>query len=302
MSLPKVVLGGGLVASLLAAPPAEARFGKRSDSTESSKPVHEATAIGSDRDGDSKKDDENKNRSSKSKRTTVASTDDDYAFSSSASDDAAAVVLGALFELLFSGLGHAIAETGTHHGRNENISGVPPTRESMRHAVPLSFRLGVLAAPADRGLAMDFSLGWDAQRFGADLRLTHLTGMTDDGTSVTGRNLSTMHVTFSPVVREEVRLRAEAGVSLLNMPGRTYVGPSLGLSVEACVLGPLDAEARVQVTPFPYQQVDMRAGLALHLGSLMLRGGARSLLLDSQVRPVGPSRDFGPEFGMGLTF
>ncbi|MHA7629436.1 hypothetical protein [Corallococcus sp. M7] len=302
MSLPKVVLGGGLVASLLAAPSAEARFGKRSDSHETSKPVHEATAIGSDRDDDSKKDDENKNPSSKSKRTTVASTDDTYAFNSSASDDAAAVILGALFELMFSGLGQAIAHTGTHHGHDEGAPGEPPQRNSLRHAVPLSFRAGVLVSPVPGGTGVDFDIGWDMQRFGVDLRVSRLVGTGAGAMAYDTRTLAEMHVTYSPYVREDLRLRAEAGVSTLDLPGRIYVAPSLGMSVEACVLGPLDAEARVQVSPGPYRQLDARAGLALHLGSLMLRGGARYLALDSEVAPLGLTLGFGPEFGAGFVF
>ncbi|NNB91085.1 hypothetical protein HI113_34580 [Corallococcus exiguus] len=302
MSLPKVVLGGGLLVGLLAAPPAEARFGKRSDSTESSKPVHEATAIGSDRDGDSKKDDENKNRSSKSKRTTVSSTDDSYEFNSSASSDAASFILGAVFELLFRGMGEAIANTGTHHGHDMVAPDAPPQRNSLRHAVPFSFRAGLLVTPLRGGTGLDFDVGWDAHSFGADLRLSRLVSTWEGSTSRDTRTLGEMHVTYSPLVREELRLRVEAGVSTLDAPGRVYVAPSLGMSVEACVLGPLDVEARLQMTPGPYQQADVRAGLALHLGSLMLRGGARYLALDSEVAPLGLALGFTPEFGLGFTF
>ncbi|WP_375757794.1 hypothetical protein [Corallococcus exercitus] len=300
MSFPKVVLGGGLLAGLLAAPPAEARFGKRSDSNETSKPVHKASAIGAN-DGDSKQEDENQNRSPKT--TTVSSTEDSFEFrDSSASDDAAAIILGAVFELLFSGVGEAIAATGTHHGHDIDAPDASPQRNSLRHAVPFSFRAGVLASPIEGGMGVDFDVGWDVRRFGVDLRLSRLMGTREGTTSRDARTLGEMHVTFSPLVRQDLRLRAEAGVSTVDLPGRVYVGPSLGMSVEACVLGPLDAEARLQVTPVPYQQVDARAGLALHLGSLMLRGGARYLALDSEVAPRGLALGFTPEFGMGFTF
>ncbi|RKH56019.1 hypothetical protein [Corallococcus aberystwythensis] len=301
MSFPKVVLGGGLLVGLLAAPPAEARFGKKSDSNETSKPVHKASAIGARDDDDSKKDDENKNRSAK--RTTVSSTDDSFEFSdSSASDDAAALILGAVFELLFRGMGEAIASTGTHHGHDIDAADAQPQRNSLRHAVPFSFRAGVLASPVEGGMGVDFDVGWDVRRFGVDLRLSRLMGTGAGATSRDTRTLGEMHVTYSPFVREDLRMRAEAGVSIVDLPGRVYVGPSLGMSMEACILGPLDVEARFQVTPFPYRQMDVRAGLALHLGSLMLRGGARSLYLDSEVRPPGQNRSFAPEFGMGFTF
>ncbi|MFB1484984.1 hypothetical protein [Corallococcus sp. RDP092CA] len=304
MSLPKVVLSGGLVASLLAAPPAEARFGKHADSHEASKPVHEATAIGSERgdaskkDGD-KKDDENKNRSART--TTVSSTDDDFEFNSSASDDVAAVLLGALFEVLFSSVGHVIANSGTHQAVPEATTG-PTPRDSMRHAVPFSFRMGALMAPVPDGTGADFSLGWDVEHVGVDLHLARLEGWTGEAGVYSARTLSEMHLTYSLIIQETLRVRVEGGVSTLAKTGSVLVGPSVGMSVEACVLGPLDAEARVQVTPFPYQQVDARAGLALHLGGLMLRGGMRSLFLSRDVRPVGPDRGFGPELGLGFVF
>ncbi|WP_375743904.1 hypothetical protein NR800_01525 [Corallococcus interemptor] len=300
MSLPKVMLGGGLLASLLAAPQAEARFGKRSDSHETSKPVHEATAIGSDRDGDSKKDDENKNRSSKT--TTVSSTDDRFEFNSSASSDVGAALVGALIELMFRGMGEAIGSLGTHHGQDINNPDAPPERNSLRHAVPFSFRAGLLVSPLRGGTGLDFDAGWDARQFGVDLRVSRLVGTWEGATSRDARTLGQMHVTYSPLVREELRLRVEAGVATLDAPGALYVAPSLGASVDACLLGPLDVEGRLQMTPGPYQQLDARAGLALHLGGFMLRGGVRYLLLDSEVTPLGLALGFTPEFGLGFVF
>ncbi|TSC20342.1 hypothetical protein [Corallococcus sp. Z5C101001] len=301
MSFPKVVLGGGLLVGLLAAPPAEARFGKKSDASETSKPVHKASAIGADKDDDDDdaKQDENQNRPAKPPKT-VSSTDD--CCSSSASDDAAAIILGAVFELIFRGLGEAIAATGTHHIGHGEGPDAPPDRDSLRHAVPFSVHLGVLAAPLQHGSGVDFAIGWDVRRFGVDLRLVRLDSESLMGNSHEARTLGELHLTYSPIVREEVRMRAEVGISTLDLPQRLYVGPSLGMSVEACLLGPLDVEARMQVTPFPYRQADLRAGLALHLGSLMLRGGLRSLFLESELSPTGQSQNFGPEFGMGFTF
>ncbi|MGE6761943.1 hypothetical protein ACQKGO_28280 [Corallococcus interemptor] len=299
MSLPKVVLGGGLLASLFAAPPAEARFGKRSDSHETSKPVHKASAIGAE-DDPSKQDDENKNRSSRT--TTVSSTDDTFEFNSSASDDAVGVILGALFELMFRGMGEAIGGMGTHQGHDIDAPDAQPERNSLRHAVPFSLRLGMLVSPIQGGTGLDFDLGFDTRRFGVDLRLARLTGVWDTSAYREARTLGELHLTYAPIVREELRLRMEAGVSTLDAPGRLYVAPSAGVSVEACLLGPLDVEGRLQVTPGPYQQLDARAGLALHLGGFMLRGGVRYLHLDSEVAPLGMPLGFAPEFGAGFVF
>jgi hypothetical protein len=77
------------------------------------------------------------------------------------------------------------------------------------------------------------------------------------------------------------------------------------MSFEACMAGPLDFEARMQVTPFPYRQVDASAALALHLGAVVLRGGYRGMVLDDAgyVDGVVHVDTFhGPYFGLGLTY
>ncbi|RKH15979.1 hypothetical protein D7Y13_27655 [Corallococcus praedator] len=300
MSLPKVMLCGGLLTGLLAAPPAEARFGKRSDSSEDSKPVHQASAIDDDGKKAAKSDEENENRAMAAPKT-VSSSDD--CCSSSASNDVAAVIVGAVFELVLRGLGEVIVTTGTHRAfQPDDPAAPPPLPGSGRHAAPFSFRTGVLVAPLQGGPGMDFSLGWDVHRFGADLRVTRLDLARAGTDSRSERTLGELHVTYSPVVHESLRVRAELGVSTADAPQGLYVGPSLGMSLEACVLGPLDVEARMQVTPFPYRQVDVRSGLALHLGGFMLRGGVRGLYLDPSVSVGMRDRLFGPEFGVGFVF
>ncbi|CAM3830015.1 hypothetical protein G4177_10530 [Corallococcus sp. ZKHCc1 1396] len=298
MSLPKVMLCGGLLTGLLAAPPAEARFGKRPDAP---KPVHPASPIGAD-DEDEKdpKPDEDENRPVSAPKTVSFSED---CCRYSASDDLAAFVVGAVFELLLSGLGDVIATTGTHRVLPPEDPEAPPLPPgSGRHAVPFSFRTGVLMSPVQGGPGVDFSLGWDLRRFGADLRVTRLDLFPGSAGSRRERTLGELHLTYSPVVNEVVRVRAEVGVSTADLPQGLAVGPSLGMSVEACVLGPLDVEARMQVTPFPYRQLDVRSGLALHLGSFMLRGGVRGLYLDPSMRGGTRDRFIGPEAGVGFTF
>ncbi|RKG88962.1 hypothetical protein [Corallococcus terminator] len=299
-SLPKVMLCGGLLTGLFAAPPAEARFGKRSDSSEDSKPVHQASAIGTDDGKKAQKPDENENRAMAAPKT-VSSTDDSYR--SSASNDVAEVIVGAVFELVLRGLGEVIVTTGTHRDfQPDDPESPPPPPGSGRHAAPYSFRTGVLVAPLQGGPGVDFSLGWDIHRFGADLRVTRLDLARGGSESRSERTLGELHLTYSPLVNESVRVRAEVGVSTADLPQGLYVGPSFGMSLEACVLGPLDVEARMQVTPFPYRQVDLRSGLALHLGGFMLRGGIRGLYLDPSVSIGTRDRLFGPEFGVGFAF
>lgn len=105
---------------------------------------------------------------------------------------------------------------------------------------------------------------------------------------------------------ERGRLRLEGGVASAHAPDILFVGPSFAASVEACIgPSPVDLEARIQAVPFPHRQVDAQAGLAVHVGSLHLRGGWRALYLNDAGHTTGETqveRLTGPYLGLGLTF
>ena len=114
-----------------------------------------------------------------------------------------------------------------------------------------------------------------------------------------------MHITWSPVATDRVRWRLEGGISTAQAPDVFFAGPSLATSLEVTVSGPVDLEARVQGTAGAYRQLDASAGLALHLGALVMRGGMRSLILDDagQVDGIQHVDSFvGPYAGAGLAF
>ncbi|MCP3105179.1 hypothetical protein LZ198_40555 [Myxococcus sp. K15C18031901] len=288
-SILSVALVLGLV---LGATPAEARFGKRarpndsSQGNDSGKDEHEASAIGDD---DDDRDDDRDDRPRRRRRSNV----------SHASDDAEHVVNSiAFFAFLFGGGNHRLSLTEPGY-RGE--------LRQERHAAPLSFRVGFQAGPINEGGAGDLFLGLEGRRIGLDLRATGIAVDADDGSDDTDDiTLLEAHLTWAFVSLERVRVRAEAGVSTAKAPDVSFVGMSLGVSMEACLVGPLDFEARAQVTPFPYRQVDSSAALALHLGAVVLRGGYRGLLLDD----AGQSGDgivhrdsfHGPFVGLGLTY
>jgi hypothetical protein len=265
--------------------PAEARFGKRSrpaqsDSKKDDDNVHEATPVGEE-DSDDDDDDDRPRR-----RRYVSEHHDDGVSTSFH-----------FLAFLFSGGNHRlVVDDGP---RDNGLRG-------QRHAAPLSFRLGLQGGPITDGGAVDLFVGLEGRRFGVDARITGMGLSAEDG-SVGSDTISLMeaHLTWAIVSLQRVRLRAEAGVSTANAPDISFLGPSLGMSLEACVAGPLDLEARMQVTPFPHRQVDTSAALALHLGALVLRGGYRGMVLDDAgyvdgVRHVDTFH--GPFFGMGLTY
>jgi hypothetical protein len=263
--------------------PAEARFGKRSSSDESSdeKKVHDATPVGQDDDDD----DDSGSGSGSSGSGSYSSSSDVDAFVN-------------LFALIFA--------VGNH--RTPLAAEIAPdgSVREQRHAAPLSLRAGLQGGPMSGGGAVDVFLGLEGHRFGVAGMLTGLGLPTDDGTAGSDSiSLVAAHLTWSFIAQERLRLRGEAGVSTANAPDISFVGLSLGGSLEACVVGPLDVEARLQLTPFPHRVADASAALALHLGALVIRGGYRGLVLDDAGLVDGVvHRDVlsGPYFGPGLTF
>lgn len=221
--------------------------------------------------------------------------------------DAGDVLVGALAELLIRGFFELVSHTGTH--REESVDGElePGKVAGRKHAAPLSFRLGgegLMLRDASPG--GDFFIGLDVQQFGVSAHLATLGLESEDGSDADdGVVLETFHLSWALLVLEQARLRAEAGISAAQTSDVTFIGPSLGLSFEGCLGGPLDVEGRVQVTPAPYRQVDTTAGLALHMGGFVMRGGVRGLYLDDAGRLGGlAKRDmlFGPYLGAGFVF
>ncbi|WP_224361755.1 hypothetical protein [Hyalangium versicolor] len=286
----RAMLSSGLVLALvLTTFPAEARFGKSSSSSNSQQgesKVHDATAVGEDSDDDGSDD------------SSSSSGGSDQVSSDVTVSDVSAMV--DLFSFIFT-VGNHRTPLATEFASDGQVHG-------QRHAASMSFRTGIQGGPMndDSGSNVDFFLGLEGYRFGVDGMLTGLALDADDGSSGTDSiSLLEAHLTWALVVQPRARLRIEAGLSSASAPEASWVGFSMAASGEACLLGPLDFEARMQITPFPYRQFDASAALALHLGGLVLRGGYRGLVLDDAGLLDGVAhRDVlgGPFAGLGLTF
>jgi len=272
-----------LVAGVLfSAPSAEARFGKRSDSSEKDdSKEHEATAVG----------EEDSNGDNESSSSSGGGGGGSY-YAPRSSGSFWVDLLFAIFVNSSSSSQHA-APSGTVDSSSPGGS-------------PLSLRLGVDGAAMGHGAGVGAFLGIEGQQWGVDGRALALVLPTDDGTVGTDTiTLTNVHLTLALVAMEKARFRVEGGFSSAHAPDLTVVGPSMALSFEACVVGPFDLEMRVQATPYPYRQLEGHAGLAMHLNTLVLRGGWRGLFLDDNglVDGVPHSDAFsGPYLGLGLTF
>ncbi|MCI0574285.1 MAG: hypothetical protein L0Y66_26435 [Myxococcaceae bacterium] len=158
------------------------------------------------------------------------------------------------------------------------------------------------------GSAVGFGLGFlvEGERMGLGGRVDALSLPTGDGTpGRDGITLLSLKPGFSLISVDTARLRLVAGLDAAFAPRAAFLGPGLGLQLEACIAGPLDVEALAEVTPFPFTRVDLQAGLALRFGALALRGGWRSLRLSDQGRVDGNvNTDYmsGPYVGLGLHF
>ncbi|WNG13345.1 hypothetical protein [Cystobacter fuscus] len=167
-------------------------------------------------------------------------------------------------------------------------------------------RLGVEAQSARQGSGLGFHFGLEEERWGIATRLGGLSLKAEDDAGGRDRLYQAdAHVTYAAAVSERGRLRIETGVAAVRAPDATFVGPSLALSFERCLLGALDLEGRIQWVPLPHLQVDGQIGLALHLGALTVRGGWRGLYLDDRGlvdRVVHTEGLGGPFGGVGLSF
>jgi hypothetical protein len=291
---------------------AEARFGKRSDSSSSGK-VHEASPVGSS-SGD---ENDGSGANSSSGSSAVSTILDILIF---VADAAARSPRYEASHYETTGGDTSIpADTSSAAGVTEShptpmhpYHQEPPVVEEQRREPVMRgrnrvlFRMGLEGQALGEGSSVGLNLGLEGQRWGADAAATSLKLRTDDGAVGEDKlGLYSAHVTYALYTSDRGRLRAEGGLALAKAPDISFIGPSIALSFERCLFGALDVEGRGQLVPVPHLQAEAQAGLALHLGILTLRSGWRWLLLDDRglVDDV-VHRDYvsGPYAGLGLNF
>ncbi len=295
MSTPRnVLLAAAVVGLIFSSTEAEARFGKRSSSSSSSKEekkerkskVHDASAVGHESPGSDDDDDEEESYSPpprpQPRRSSVVVVDPPPVRTYYVASTSAEVV-----------------HQDTSAAPVAQVSATPEKLNS-------NIRLGVDGAAMGGGTAVNLFLAFEGERMGLDLRGTGLTLPTDDGTAGTDTiSLASAHLTYALVARDNLRMRVEGGFSGAQAPDLTVAGPSIALSLEGCMTERLDLELRAQATPFPFQQLDAQAAVALRLQALVLRGGWRGLYLNDNGLVDGEEHADafgGPFLGLGLTF
>ena len=200
--------------------------------------------------------------------------------------------------------------------RDEDVSSERPRRESRRRhgssygtyytdpSAPLYYDDGtppeVVQDTSEYGQAKNFLFGMDLQvvpggrsaglhmgvefdRWGGMLRAGALSLRPDDGGLAEDTiRLLTAHMTWAPLANRIGRVRLEAGLAVAQAPDVTFVGPSMGTSAELYLSRSVSFEARVQFTPVPHRQLDTAGGIVVYVFEDMfaVRGGMRMLVLN----------------------
>ena len=300
-TLARIVTSLAAVGLLLAAGPAEARFGKSSDDGDgkgakssrstrssdgkaSSSNTHAATAVGKP----PPRSHGGRSRGHRHHRTRVVVRPP--------------VVVGhAHIHDPYCGHSHYVHE---HH---HHAPAPPPavvTEPEPAHEHRHRFEFFGYGQPMLNGgvLSANMRLEWD--RLGMDLRYDHLSLLAEDGSGSFDR-IQLFDATMSAAIfrGEHGRVRGHFGLYSAFAPDVTFVGPGGGLSASVNLFGPFTAEAAGHLVLVPFTKVDTWAGLGLRIGALEGRAGMRFTVLDDQGRVDGVvHRDVmaGPYIGVGL--
>lgn len=143
---------------------------------------------------------------------------------------------------------------------------------------------GVEAMPlvvTQSGVSLGVAAAFEGERWGLSAFVQDLAVRADDGSATTDHIPQVnLHATFAFLTGRYGRLRAELGLDTVFAPSAVFLGPTGGLSGTLWIGGPVALEGMAMVTPYPFWQLDYRAGLVVGLGPVGLRVGWRTQVLD----------------------
>lgn len=187
------------------------------------------------------------------------------------------------------------------------LSEGPRTSASLRATVATDTRGGV----AGLALSMDGrSLGFQASIDAIDRSRAPAT---DPASNLGTLGYGTMHATWSFLSERNVRVRLEAGASIVTLgdatgvgappyAGSTLFGPSFGVSGHLGLLGPVGLEGHTRLTPSPVPVTDSRVALAIRGGPLAIGLGYRWLGIQGDGTSAPDVRFAGPELQIAARF
>ncbi|ATB44385.1 hypothetical protein CYFUS_009872 [Cystobacter fuscus] len=288
-----------LTGMLLAAPQAEARFGKRSstESQDDSRETRESRDSGSTHDAspvnapspshDSGRDDRPRGRPRYESRPRYYAPPPPVVYVDPAPS-------------------YYVEPAPSYYAAPVSSSVAAAADEYMsRRYKNFLFGLDTLILREGAGVALH--LGFEGDRLGLMLRAGALSLRADDGSGDTDSlALLSGHLSWAVLKGDSGRLRLEGGLSMARAPDITFVGPSLGVSAEYYLSDFFALEGRVHLTPVPYRQLDAAGGVVVYFGYKLfaLRGGMRMLVLNDAGLVDGVVHQDvlpGPYLSIGLT-
>jgi len=146
----------------------------------------------------------------------------------------------------------------------------------------------------------------EGERWGLTLLGQDIGVRADDGSGAMDHiGVLTARLSYAFLTGKYGRLRVEGGADTVIAPNLVAVGPVLGVSGSVWIYGPLALEGSAFIVPWPYWELDWRAGLVLGVGPIGLRVGWRTQVLDDRGWVDGViHRDafMGPYAGLSIVF
>ncbi|MBK7860084.1 MAG: hypothetical protein IPJ65_16005 [Archangiaceae bacterium] len=183
---------------------------------------------------------------------------------------------------------------------------VAPAAPVAEHVSPIRVTVGVEGQGFMRGATLGLAAAFEGEHWGVSVSAADIIAKADDGSGGVDHigNL-TAHLTYAFLTGQYGRLRGEVGADAFFAPDAIFVGPTAGLSGVVWLGGPVGLEAAVMATPWPFVQLDARAGLALGIENWGFRAGWRVLALNDRglVDGVAHGDVFnGPYLGVSYVF
>lgn len=294
--LARSLVAVSLAVAVVAPLPAQARFGKHSDSDKPSNPSSTPAPSSDDDDDDDQVHAATPVGSSPDRRyTPPPSCGGDCgscAYSDCGYEDRGWAYYAYEYEPAYVGGAAAAAYAPDRRERQWNI------RTALMGEAQ-GFTSG------DGGL---FSAGIliEGVRWGVDVDVRHIVVSTDDGTEGTDTlRLFNGAVTWTLFGNQTARIRLEGGFTAAFAPDVIVVSPQAGLSWAFGFGGAWGLEGLIRASLIPHTQVEWSAGFSYAMGPLGFRAGWRRIFLDDRgiVDGVAHQDVFaGPYLGMGLAF
>ncbi len=164
---------------------------------------------------------------------------------------------------------------------------------------------GMLLLNTERGLTLGLTGQFEGENWGLVVAAQNIAVKSLDGPEYDSIQQVSARLTYSFLNGKYGRLRAELGVDTVFAPDLIALGPTGGLSGSLWIGGPVALEGSVTVTPYPFLQLDYRAGVAVGVGPVGLRAGWRTQVLDDRGLVDGVIHKdtfMGPYVGVSLVF